>query len=267
MFQKWLCQKEKNICVCVSWSPGYVVCTNYEVVVFLPQSGTNKALESVTIITCHFYLVLTLLLLSAVFWAYFDALTPLRSPLPSPPHHTALLHTAPGVIRPSGCCPIPAIFLLPACVLSSVCCPSSQYQHSFASSMTPLLYFSSVSPLSYHFSVMFVSRWPPVVVCLNTLGPSGTKLELLHEKYFKWQQQSYINYFNRTLLGLIQYLYDDHGTISPMYIEESEQKMKQEWTLLDTIVDVYGKLKKEWSLQKPLTSQSQEGKCSTYPTS
>ena len=59
------------------------------------------------------------------------------------------------------------------------------------------------------------------------------------EKYFKGQRQAYINYANRTLGVLIQHLYDDHGTISPMYIEESEQKMKQEWSLLDPMVDLF----------------------------
>ena len=49
----------------------------------------------------------------------------------------------------------------------------------------------------------------------------------LEEKYFKGQSQAYINYANCTLAGLIQHLYDDHGTISPMDIDESEQKMKQ----------------------------------------
>ena len=41
----------------------------------------------------------------------------------------------------------------------------------------------------------------------------------LEEKYFKGQRQAYINYSNRTLAVLIQHLYDDHGTISPMDIE------------------------------------------------
>ena len=49
----------------------------------------------------------------------------------------------------------------------------------------------------------------------------------LEENYFKVQCQSYINYAKRTLAGLIQHLYDDHGTIPPMDKEESEQKMKQ----------------------------------------
>ena len=60
----------------------------------------------------------------------------------------------------------------------------------------------------------------------------------LEEKYFKGQRQAYINYANRTLVGLIQNLYNYHGTISPMEIEESEQKIKQEWSLLDPIVDL-----------------------------
>ena len=61
----------------------------------------------------------------------------------------------------------------------------------------------------------------------------------LDEKYFTGQRQAYINYANRTLAVLIQHLYDDHGTISPMDIEESEQKMKQEWSLLDPIVELF----------------------------
>ena len=50
----------------------------------------------------------------------------------------------------------------------------------------------------------------------------------LKEKYFKEERQAYINYANRTLAVLIQHLYDDHGTISLMDIEDSEQKMNQE---------------------------------------
>ena len=61
----------------------------------------------------------------------------------------------------------------------------------------------------------------------------------LEEKYFKGKRQAYINYANRTLEVLIQHLYDDHGTISPMDIEESEHKMKQEWSLLDPIVELF----------------------------
>ena len=50
----------------------------------------------------------------------------------------------------------------------------------------------------------------------------------LEEKYFEGQLQAYINYANHTLAVLIHHLYDDHGTISPMDIEDIEQKMKQE---------------------------------------
>ena len=88
----------------------------------------------------------------------------------------------------------------------------------------------------------------------------------LQEKYFKGQHQAYINYSNRTLELLIQHLYDDHGTISPMDIEESEQKMKQEWFLLYPMVDLFETLKKELISQKPLTPQSQEGKWSISRT-
>ena len=45
--------------------------------------------------------------------------------------------------------------------------------------------------------------------------------------FFKGQRQAYTNYVNRTLAELIQHLYDDHGTISTMAIEESEQKIKK----------------------------------------
>ena len=69
-----------------------------------------------------------------------------------------------------------------------------------------------------------------------------------------------------TLAVFIQHLYDDHGTISPMNIKESEQKMKQEWSLLDPIVDLLDKLKKDWIFQKPLTPQSQEVKWSISRT-
>ena len=52
-------------------------------------------------------------------------------------------------------------------------------------------------------------------------------LESLDSKYFKGQLHAYIKYAIRKLTGLIQHLYDDHGTISTMDIEESDQKMKQ----------------------------------------
>ena len=49
----------------------------------------------------------------------------------------------------------------------------------------------------------------------------------LEEKHFKGKHEAYINYANRTLAVLIQYLYDDHETISPVEIEESDQKTKK----------------------------------------
>ena len=44
-------------------------------------------------------------------------------------------------------------------------------------------------------------------------------LESMDEKYFKGQQQLYINYAKLTLEGIIQHMYADHGTILPMEIE------------------------------------------------
>ena len=64
----------------------------------------------------------------------------------------------------------------------------------------------------------------------------------LEEMYFNGKRQAYINYVNHKLALLIQHLYDDHGTISPMDIEESEQKMNQEWSLLDPMVDLFEKI-------------------------
>ena len=105
-----------------------------------------------------------------------------------------------------------------------------------------------------------VEQWRQMVNAEDILKQQ--LLGSLEEKYFKGHHQAYINYANRTLGVLIQNLYDDHGTISPMDIEESEQKMKHEWSLIDPIVDLFEKLKKDWSMQKPLTPQSQEGKWS-----
>ena len=68
--------------------------------------------------------------------------------------------------------------------------------------------------------------------------PKQQLLGSLEEKYYKGQCQAYIKYANHTLEVLIQYLYDDHGTISPMDIEDSEQKTKKEWFLLDTMVNL-----------------------------
>ena len=52
-------------------------------------------------------------------------------------------------------------------------------------------------------------------------------LESLDENYFKGQRQAYIKYTKHTLAGIIQNLYNNHGTISPMDIYKSEHKMKQ----------------------------------------
>ena len=80
---------------------------------------------------------------------------------------------------------------------------------------------------------------------LNTEDIQKLKLlDSLDKKYFKKQRQSYIKYFNRALSGLVHKLYVYHGTISPMYIEESEQKMKQEWSLLDPMVDIFEQIEK-----------------------
>ena len=64
----------------------------------------------------------------------------------------------------------------------------------------------------------------------------------LEEKYFKGQHQVYINYANYTLARLVK-----HWTIYPMEIEESDQKIKQEWLLLGPMVEIFEKLKKEKS--------------------
>ena len=65
----------------------------------------------------------------------------------------------------------------------------------------------------------------------------------LKGKYFKGQRHAYISYANRTLVGLVQHLYDDHETISPMDIDEGEQKINQLWSLLDSMVDLFEKIK------------------------
>ena len=82
-----------------------------------------------------------------------------------------------------------------------------------------------------------VDQWQKMVNTEDTLKQK--LLGSLEEKYFKGQRQAYINYANRTLAVLVQHIYDDHGTISPMDIEESEQKMKQKWSLLYTLVDLF----------------------------
>ena len=68
-----------------------------------------------------------------------------------------------------------------------------------------------------------VDPWPQMVNAEYILKQK--LLESLEEKYFKGQRQAYINHVNRTLTGLIQHLYDDHGTISLMDTGESEKEM------------------------------------------
>ena len=85
-----------------------------------------------------------------------------------------------------------------------------------------------------------VDQWRQMVNAEDILKQKF--LESLEEKYFKGQRQAYIYYSNRTLAVLIQHLYDDHGTISPMDIEDSEHKMKQEWSLLYPMVDLFEKI-------------------------
>ena len=82
-----------------------------------------------------------------------------------------------------------------------------------------------------------VDQWRQIVNAEDILKQKN--LRTLEEKYFKGQCQAYINYANRTLVVLVQHLYDDPGTISPMDIEESEQKMKQGWSLQDPMVDLF----------------------------
>ena len=79
-----------------------------------------------------------------------------------------------------------------------------------------------------------VDQWHQMVNAEDILKQQ--LLGSLEENYFKGQCQAYINYAKHTLAVLIHHLYDDHGTISPMNREESEQKMKQEWSLLDPMV-------------------------------
>ena len=64
-----------------------------------------------------------------------------------------------------------------------------------------------------------VDQWHQMVNTEDILKqkPLGS----LEEKYFKGKRQAYLNYANRTLVVLIQHLYDDHGTISPIDMEDS----------------------------------------------
>ena len=70
-----------------------------------------------------------------------------------------------------------------------------------------------------------VDQWQQMVNTEDILKQQ--LMDSLYEKYFKGQRQACINYSNRILICLIQHLYDYHGKISHMEIEESEQKMNQ----------------------------------------
>ena len=80
------------VCVCIGWSTGCVIRPNYEVVVFLPRSGTTTALDSINILMCPFYLVPTQPLLSTVFWAYPANLNPTLYSVPAPNPHSITSH-------------------------------------------------------------------------------------------------------------------------------------------------------------------------------
>ena len=82
------------------------------------------------------------------------------------------------------------------------------------------------TPRYIHLHASQVDQWRQMVHAEDILKQQ--LLGSLEEKYFKGQRQAYINYANCRLAVLLQHLYDDHGTISPMGIEESEQKMNQE---------------------------------------
>ena len=63
-----------------------------------------------------------------------------------------------------------------------------------------------------------VEQWRQMVNAEDILKQQ--LLGSLEEKYSKGKRQAYINYANHTLVLLIQHLYGDHGTISPMIIIE-----------------------------------------------
>ena len=82
-----------------------------------------------------------------------------------------------------------------------------------------------------------VDQWHQMVNAEDILKQQ--LLGSLEENYFKGESNACTNYAKHTLTGLIQHLYDEHVTISPMDIEESEQKLKQEWSLLNSLVDFF----------------------------
>ena len=84
--------------------------------------------------------------------------------------------------------------------------------------------------------------------------PKHKILDSLENNYFKCKLQAYINCANSTLVGLFQHLYNDHGTISPVDIEESEHKMKQEWYLLEPVVGLFDKTEKVFGFSEAATN-------------
>ena len=72
-------------------------------------------------------------------------------------------------------------------------------------------------PWYIHLHAAQVDQWRQMVNAEDIMKQqlSGS----LEEKYFKVKRQSCIDYANCTLVRLIQNLYDDHGTISPMEVE------------------------------------------------
>ena len=103
-----------------------------------------------------------------------------------------------------------------------------------------------------------VDQWRQIVNAEDILKQQH--LGSLEKKYFNGQRQSYINYTNRTLAGLIQHLYGDHWTISPMDIEESEHKINQEWSLLDPMVELLEKIEEEVEFAEAANTPTPGGK-------
>ena len=85
-------------------------------------------------------------------------------------------------------------------------------------------------------------------------------LQSLDEKHFKGQRKAYINYANCTCVGLIHNLCDDHGTISPMDIEEREQKMNLEWYLIIPMVYLFDKIEEVVELAEAANKPIPRGK-------
>ena len=85
-------------------------------------------------------------------------------------------------------------------------------------------------------------------------------LESLDKNCFKGQRQAYIKYTKHTLTVIIQHLYNNHGTISSMDIYKSEHKMKQEWLLLDPMVELFEKIEQGVDFVESSNNSTPEGK-------